>query len=143
MPEPLLYLSAYFDTHLDAYYGGLLAVSQKSQWSDWIKFFLKAFIEQSDETTRSIQRLSALVKKYKKILLDKNASVNSIVLMEHMFSNPYITIPHASKFLNVAYPAAKNAVMTLVDMNILKQTNIPHRSKVFVADEIEKTLNVD
>ena len=143
MPEPLLYLSAYFDAHLDAYYGGLLAVSQKSKWSDWIKFFLEAFIAQADEATRSIQRLSALMKKYKKILLDKNTSINSISLMEHLFSNPYITIPRASKFLNVAYPAAKNAVVTLVDANILKQSNISYKSKIFVADEIEKILRVD
>ncbi len=143
MPEPLLYLSAYFDEHSDQYYGGLLAVSQKSKWREWIKFFLRAFIRQADGTTRSIQKLSGLMKKYKAILLKKNVSGNAVLLMDHLFSNPYVTIPKASLFLGVTYPSAKNAVMALVEAGILKQTSIRHRSKVFVADEVEKAISVD
>jgi len=63
--------------------------------------------------------------------------------MEHLFDNPYITIPKASDFLKVTYPAGKNAIMTLVDTGILKQTNIVYTSKVFLAEEIEENLNVD
>jgi len=143
LPEPWLYLSAYFDEHRDQYYGGLLAVSQKSKWSEWIKFFLGAFIEQADETIRSIQELLALMKEYKGALLNKNASGNAVILMERLFSNPYVTIPKASQLLGVTYPSAKNAVMALVDAGILEQTNIRYRSKVFVAGEIEKAIRVD
>ena len=142
LPEPLLYLSAYFDLHREQYYSGLLAVSQKSRWNDWIKFFLKAFTEQAGETIDSIQKLRMLMTKYKKTLHEKNSSSNSIFLMEHLFANPYVTIPHAAEFLNITYPSAKNAVMALVESGILKQTPIRYKSKVFVAQEIEKTLNV-
>ncbi len=143
LPEPLLYLSAYFDKHQKEYYDGLLAISQKSKWSDWIKFFLKAFTEQADETIKNIQKLVDLERNYKEILREKNASSNVILLMEHMFSNPYITIPRAKKFLKVTYPSAKNVVMTLVDIGILKQTDIIYSSKVFLAEEIEETLKID
>ncbi len=60
-----------------------------------------------------------------------------------MFSNPYITIPQAQKVLKVTYPSAKNVVMALVDMGILKQISMPYRSKVFLAEEIEKDLKID
>ena len=60
-----------------------------------------------------------------------------------MFSNPYITIPRAKEFLKVTYPSAKNVVMTLVDIGILKQTDIIYSSKVFLAEEIEETLKID
>lgn len=143
LPEPLLYLSAYFDEHHDQYYGGLLAVSQKSKWSEWIKFFLRAFIEQADETIRSIQKLLVLMKEYRVLLLNKNASGNAVILMERLFSNPYVTIPKASQLLSVTYPSAKNAVMALVKAGILEQTDIRYRSKVFVAGEIEKAIRVD
>ena len=72
-----------------------------------------------------------------------NTSSNVVYLMEHMFSNPYITIPRAAKVLKVTYPSAKNVVMTLVDMGILKQTNISYRSKIFLAEEIEEALKID
>ncbi len=143
LPEPLLYLSAYFDKYQEEYYNGLLAVSQKGKWREWMKFFLKAFAEQADETIKNIQKLVDLEKKYKNILRQKNTSSNVVLLMEHMFSNPYVTIPQASKFLEVTYPSAKNAVMTLVDVGIIQQTDIFYNSKVFLAEEIEATLNID
>ena len=143
LPEPLLYLSAYFDRYQEEYYNGLLLISQKSKWREWLKFFLKAFAEQADETIKNIQKLVDLEKKYKKILRQKNTSGNVVMLMEHMFSNPYITIPQVQKFLEVTYPSAKNVVTVLMDVGILQQTDIIYTSKVFLAKEIEDALSVD
>lgn len=141
MPEPLLYLSAYFDKHRERYYSGLLAVSQKSGWLEWIKFFLMAFIEQADEAVENIQRLMTLMRRHKDTLRKRSASGKAVFLMESLFSNPYVTIPNAARFLGVTYPTAKSAVMTLVDAGILQHTDILYRSKVFVARDIEDALN--
>lgn len=141
MPEPLLYLSAYFDKHRERYYSGLLAVSQKSGWLEWIKFFLMAFIEQADEAVENIQRLMTLMRRHKDTLRKRSASGKAVFLMESLFSNPYVTIPNAARFLGVTYPTAKSAVMTLVDAGILQPTDILYRSKVFVARDIEDALN--
>ena len=143
LPEPLLYLSAYFDKHREEYYGGLLAVSQKSKWREWIKFFLRGFVEQADETIKNIQKLVELEKKYKEMLKQKKISSNTVLLMEHMFSNPYITIPQAAIYLKTSYPTAKNAVMKLVNLGILQQINLVYKNKIFCAKEIEKTLQLD
>ena len=141
MPVPLLYLSAYFDKHRERYYSGLLAVSQKSGWLEWIKFFLMAFIEQADEAVENIQRLMTLMRRHKDTLRKRSASGKAVFLMESLFSNPYVTIPNAARFLGVTYPSAKSAVMTLVDAGILQPTDILYRSKVFVARDIEDVLN--
>ena len=141
MPEPLLYLSAYFDKHHERYYGGLLAVSQKSRWLEWIKFFLMAFIEQADVAVENIQRLMMLTRRYKDALRKRGASGNVIFLMESLFSNPYVTIPNTARFLKITYPSAKSVVMTLVDAGILQPTDILYRGKVFVARDIEDALN--
>ena len=141
MPVPLLYLSAYFDKHHERYYSGLLAVSQKSGWQEWIKFFLMAFIEQADAAVENIQRLMTLMRGHKNTLRKRSASGNVVFLMESLFSNPYVTIPNAARFLEVTYPSAKSAVMTLVDAGILQPTDILYRSKVCVARDIEDALN--
>ena len=140
LPEPLLYLSAFFDEHRDEYYNGLLEVSRKSAWVPWIKFFLQAFAIQSAEALDNIEKLVDLQEKYRRTLLDRNASGNAIALLEALFKNPYISIPVAQKILKVSYPAAKRTVHILVDEGILMPTDIPHRSKIFVALEIEVTL---
>ena len=142
LPKPLLYLSAYFDKYQNEYYKGLLTISQKNKWRDWINFFLRAFEEQADETIKNIQTLTDLEKQYKETLIEQNASTKAVILMEHMFENPYTTIPRAMEFLKVTYPSAKNTVMTLVDAGILRQTDISYRSKVFLAREIEEALDV-
>lgn len=142
LPKPLLYLSAYFDKHQNEYYKGLLATSQKSKWRNWIIFFLRAFEEQADEAIKNIQTLTDLEKKYKETLIEQNASTRAVILMEHMFENPYTTIPRAMDFLNVTYPSAKNTVMTLVHAGILQQADMSYRSKVFLAREIKEALDV-
>jgi Fic family protein len=41
LPQPLLYLSAFFERHRQEYYRLLLAVSQSGAWTDWIECFLR------------------------------------------------------------------------------------------------------
>jgi len=143
LPRPLLYLSAYFDRHLQEYYDELLDISRQSKWDDWIKFFLQAFAEQSDKTIKGIQKIADLQKSYKNLLRGQTRSSNALFLMEHLFENPYITIPGAAVFLKISYPAAKKTIMTLVDAGILNPVDIAHRSKVFLAKEIEAILDID
>ena len=140
LPKPLIYLSAFFDKNLAEYYHGLLNVSRKSRWSAWVKFFLRAFVAQSVDAIKTIEKLEGLRVKYRSTLHDLNASGNAITLMEVLFENPYVSVPLVRKRLNITYPTAKGAVTTLVNAGILVQTDIPHKSKIFVAPEIERHL---
>lgn len=142
LPKPLLYLSAYFDRHRQEYYNGLQDINQKSMWNEWIKFFLRAFAEQADETIRRIRRLLDLEGRYREILR-KNTGSKEVVLAGHLFANPYITIPRAGEFLRVTYPSAKRVITVLAGVGILEQTDTAGRGKVFVAKEIRDILNTD
>src|SRR5215469_1592607 len=46
LPQPLLYLSAFFERHRSEYYRLLLEVSQRGNWLEWITFFLRGVSEQ-------------------------------------------------------------------------------------------------
>ena len=41
LPEPLLYLSAYFEQNRSEYYDLLLRTSQQGDLMPWLKFFLR------------------------------------------------------------------------------------------------------
>lgn len=140
MPLPLLHLSAHFEEHLGEYYGGLLSVSRTGSWNEWITFFLRAFEERADQTIKSIRRLASIRSRYADTLKKRNARGRTIHLMEHLFANPYVTIPAARNILNASYPGAKSSVEALVQAGILKRADIPHRSKVFLAEEIGDSL---
>lgn len=143
LPEPLLYLSAFFDEHLRDYYGGLLVVSRKSEWYEWVWFFLDALVVQSLEAIKTIERLGSLYGKYRQILHNRNASGNAIALMESLFVNPYTSVPVARRVLKVSHPAARKTIDALIKDGILKPAGVLRRSHIFVAAEIDAVLQTE
>ena len=45
----MFYISAHFETHRDAYYERLLAVSRDNEWTGWCRFFLEAIRAQAED----------------------------------------------------------------------------------------------
>src|SRR4030081_3890762 len=65
LPQPLLYLSAYFEQHLDEYLNHLLRVSQIGAREEWISFFLRGVAEQARDAMPRSQRLIELEHTYR------------------------------------------------------------------------------
>ena len=103
LEQPLLYISAYFEKNLGNYYTGLLQISQKSNWNDWLKFFMQAMAEQADITIKNIRNMLKLRETYENNLDKIHASKNTYKLLDNLFENPYITTPLAQKLLSVTY----------------------------------------
>lgn len=140
LPKPLLYLSAFFEQHRTQYYAGLLAVSQKSRWKEWIKFFLTAISVQSKEAVDNIQRLMDLRTRYQTMLRNRTSGKNALLLLEYLFSNPYTTFNSAQDYLGISFPAAQTAINQLVTSGILKEYGSRKRNRVFYAYEIRDIL---
>lgn len=142
LTAPLLYMSAFFDQHKSAYYDHLLEVSRQSDWDSWLKFFLKAFVTQTEETIEGIRRLQELRQRYQSILRDAKANTNAFTLMDSLFRNPHVTVPVAQRLLGMSYATAKRSIGVLVKVGILTQPKVRFRSKIFVALDIYKALRV-
>ncbi len=140
LPQPLLYLSTYFEQNIREYYSGLLAVSQRSELDDWVKFFLSGIIKQTTMTIQNINKLLELKDRYKNQLGDMRVGSKSILLLDHLIENPFVTIPYVRNKLSTSYPGAKNIVQRLMEIGILEETTVKHKSKVFVAREIFNVL---
>ena len=143
LPDPLLYLSAYFEQHREEYYARLRGVSQRQEWREWLWFFLEAVIDQADESIRTITELENLRKKYEEMLSKKKAGSNAKIVLYSLFANPYTTVPRACQVLGMTYPAGKRAVDALVEAGILRQVRVKYRGKVFHAEEIDAVIGKD
>ncbi|HLC79059.1 MAG TPA: Fic family protein [archaeon] len=139
LPLPLLYISGYFEKNRDAYYDLLLDMSKKGNYSDWLKFFLKAVIAQSKDAIERAAKLEKYSKECKEKLLEKS-STNALKIFESLLGNPYITIPNAKKILEKEYPTAKRAIQKLTEVGILKEITGKKRNTVFVAEKIRQIL---
>jgi len=140
LPQPMLYLSAYFERHRAQYYHLLLGVSQRGEWIEWIRFFLEGIEVQSlDAITRS-DHLLTLWSAYRTRMQEARASGLLLGLVDQLFSYPAITTKKAAELLEVTQRSAQLNINKLVDAGILVEATGQKRNRVYVAQEIISTI---
>jgi len=60
LTQPLLYLSAYFESHRQEYYTYLQKVKTDGDWNNWILFFLNGVAETAQQAARQANPITAL-----------------------------------------------------------------------------------
>lgn len=140
---PLLYLSAFFEKYRNEYYDKLLAVSREGEWEEWIKFFLRGVVAQSQDAIENSQDILNLLEVYKGRIHQKRPSGYALKLLEEVFKNPYMSIPRAAQRLNTSYHTAKAAVKKLIEAKILFEITDKLRGKVYCAQELLDLLETD
>lgn len=137
LPQPLLYLSAYFERARDDYYDGLFRVSTHGDWDGWIRYVLRGVCVQANAAIILADRLQDLNARYRERLHAANATLNALALVDYLFISPYITIGMVQERLNVTHPTARTTIRTLEKHGILNERD-PNRKwgKVFTADEL-------
>src|SRR5919106_895390 len=68
LPQPLLYLSAYFEQHRSEYYDRLQAVRERGELREWIVFFLTGVAELANDAVIRAERLVDLREGYRQQL---------------------------------------------------------------------------
>jgi Fic family protein len=144
LPSPLLYLSAYFDHNRDTYYRLLLGVSMRSEWLEWVRFFLSAVISESFDTLsrlRSLQDLRDLW--HLQLESQPRTSALTLRLADSLMEQPFVTVPAAAKFLGVTYRTAQLHVDRLQQAGILRPRDARRYGKVYEASDVLRVLNAD
>lgn len=141
LPLPLLYLSAYFYRHRQAYYDLLLAVSERGAWRDWLLFFLRGVAEQAGDAVRRARKLQDLREEWRTRLLQTRASALTLRLLDALFTRPIFTIPQVQELLGVRhYITAQRVVERLVEGGILQPlADVPY-GKTYWAPQIIDTI---
>ena len=143
LPSPLLYLSAFFERHREAYVDHLLAVSQRGSWLDWIGFFLQGVAEQARSAGELSTRLLDLREDYRTRVQAARRSVLLVSLIDELFASPYLTVPIAAGRLNVTQRSASLNISKLVDLGIVVEITGRQRYRVFEAREVVQMLSAD
>jgi len=104
LPQPLLYLSAYFDDHRSQYYNLLQGVREQGRMQEWLQFFLAAVAVQSADAVERAERLADLRERYRSELVGSRSHAAEIV--DLIMDNPYITVARVREALNVTQPGA-------------------------------------
>ena len=136
LDSPLLYVSPYIEMNKGEYIDAMFAVSSKGDWERWLRFFLTAIKESCASTTKTIGKLNDLQGRYRGLLQEKTKSVSALLISDHLFERPVISISQASKVCATSYQSAKKNVDQLVRLGILQQVKGFENPKLYWAKEI-------
>lgn len=136
LPQPLLYLSAFFEAYREHYYDLLQAVSTRGAWNEWLLFFLKGVENQSRDALLRSKRLQDLQRQYYDKLQEDRSPSTVFKLVDLLFVSPVVTIPQVSSFIGTTYAPASKHVKQFVEAGILKEIGNRSRNRLFVASEI-------
>ncbi|MFH1738167.1 MAG: Fic family protein [bacterium] len=140
LPQPLLYLSAYFEKHRESYYRHLLSVSHAGRWNAWISFFLRGISTQAADAVARSNRLLALREEFNRKCYAKQASGLLLKLVDCLLALPVITVSRASELLEVTPSTAKANIDKLIEAGILREITGHKRNRVYVAEQIIQTI---
>lgn len=136
LPQPLLYLSAYFESNRQAYYDHLLAVSQSGAWEAWLTYFLSGVATQSRDAVGRMRSLQDLRERYRLRFQKGRATARLLQVVDLLFSRPVVTVRQVEAALQIDFPVAQRYVNQLVKDGLLREITGRARNRIFRADEI-------
>jgi Fic family protein len=136
LPQPLLYLSAYFERTRTEYYERLLRVSTDGDWSGWLLYFLNGVEIQANAAVEDAEWLLNLQARYHRLLVDAKARPSARELVDLLFVNPFTNARRAAATLHVADPTARAAISDLIEHEILTEVTGRKWGQSFLAVEI-------
>ena len=137
LSQPLLYLSAYLETHRQEYYDLLQRVRIHADWDSWLRFFLLGVTDTAQLALRQANQLMDLRERYREQLVKQP---NAASLIDELFVNPYITVARAEKLLGVSNPTARRTVEFLQEEGILGEITGRDWGKVYLANAIAEAI---
>jgi len=140
LPQPLLYLSVYFEAHRQEYYDHLLAVSQCGAWEAWLRFFLRGVAEQSRDAVLCAGQLQVLRAQYHQRFQTVRAAARLLQVVDLLFIRPILGIPQVAEALGVSHQSASRYVKTLETEGVLREITGQARNRVYRADEVLRAI---
>ena len=141
---PALYISYYLKNNRIEYYDRMSEVRNKNNYEQWIKFFLRAIKESSEDAVKTINKLSELHDKNVAIIEKMGrASKTAKEIFEYLEKNPIIDIKKTSEELSLAFSTVSASVKRLEECGILVQTNNANRNRVFAYEDYLGILRKD
>jgi Fic family protein len=136
LPQPLLYLSAYFESNRLAYYDLLLAVSQRAAWEEWLIYFLEGVRVQSQDAVKKIGRLQSLRAEYQAQIQSRRAPARLLRVVDLLFAGPVLTTRQLETVLGIPFVGAQRLIDQLIQLGILREVTGGKRNRVYRCDQI-------
>jgi Fic family protein len=129
---PVLYISYSLKRNRIEYYDRMTYVREKSDYEQWVRFFLMAVRESADDAIETIDKLQALHEHNMAIVEGMGRSFGTVArLFGYIEKNPIIDIQKTAAALGISFNTVSGAIRRLCDAGILTQTKGMRRNRIF------------
>lgn len=122
---PILFLSRYILDYKDDYYSGLMGVSQRGNWKDWLLFMMRAIEQTANITFYKINEIvtvkDSILEFVKK---DDRKFRNPEGLIELLFTQPFTKVKHLVDSGIYAENTARDYLNKLCEMQVMEKKEI-------------------
>jgi Fic family protein len=136
LKKPVLYLSDFFEKNRSLYYENLTHVREKSNLTQWFKFFLVGVIETAKSSITTFDHILKLQKNVE-IKLQKlgSRSTNAHVIMNYLYQHPSIDAQKAKELTKLSSPSAYKLIDELEGLGIIEEVTGAKRGKQYLFRE--------
>jgi len=138
LSSPMFYLSAYLEMHRDEYCSRLQAISQDSDWTGWILFFLRAILEQAKSNVEKVRAILDLYETKKAKVADLIRSQFAIRTVDTLFKNPIFTTTRFLKDSQIPKTSVARILRLLEENKVISilQAGSGKRPAIYAFDKL-------
>lgn len=143
LPEPLLYLSPYFERDRSAYYAHLQAVRERGEMQAWLRYFLVGVAVQAKDAVERAERLIDLQTEWRALLAGDRSNAPHVV--DLLLATPFVTTQRVMRAFSVTNAGANSVLRRLENAGILERAHVGGRGGriTWVAPAILEVLTRD
>lgn len=142
LKEPLLYPSAYLLRNKEEYDRRLLEITTKSDWSGWIKFFLRGMVDEALKSQSIIEKIDKLYCDAQERVRVNTKSAHAHKLVEEVFKRPIIRANQVQDLLGVEHATAMSLLRSFSELDILEADERVKKNIPFTNEKLIETLEV-
>jgi Fic family protein len=137
LSQPLLYLSAFFESRRQDYYQYLQRVRTDGDWGGWLRFFLTGVVEVA---RAGVQQAGLLIDLRERLDAELRDRPRALRLVDVLFTNPFLTVARTAQALAVSNPTARQIVQELVRRGVLEEVTGRAWGRVYLAREVLRVM---
>lgn len=143
LTNPILYLSLYFKTYREEYYGLLQRVRTEGAWDDWLRFFLEGVQAVSKQAVDTARDILALFAHHRRVIEAECGRSTGSVLRVHdaLQRRPLLSTTHGIELTGLTRPTVIAALERLEELGVVREVTGQERSRIYLYAAYMDILN--
>ncbi len=134
LTNPILYLSLYFKTHREEYYGLLQRIRTDGAWMAWLRFFLEGVQATSKQAVDTARDILALFDRDRRLIEARTGRAAGSVLRVHevLQRYPLLSIRDAANQVDLTWPTIASALERMEELGIVREVTGQERGRIYL-----------